>query len=238
MTEKKTEKKKGKWRRRALIGAGLVTVVGIPGLWIAINTFPASAPRWPTGRGRWSGPGSWPGPRTWRTACRTASIAGATRTPSPRRSGTAPTAGRRARRARAAAVPAAVAAGAAAPTTTAAPADEPAGFPPPAFAAPVAERRRRRRRHVDPGRRTVRRGQPIMVKSPRPPRPQAQLRRGRRGGHRPQARRPRTSSRARRSRRPTRCRAEHRPGLIPREASATWWRPSTAASRPCTGTTG
>lgn len=43
MTTKKKEKKTGKWRRRALIGAGVVAV-GVPALWVAIHEVPGVGP--------------------------------------------------------------------------------------------------------------------------------------------------------------------------------------------------
>ena len=89
-----------KWRRRALIGAGVV-VVGVPGLWFAIHEVPGVGPALADGARACSGRGRSPGPRTSRTASRIGSIAGATGTPSRRRSGRrrAAAAGRAARRA-------------------------------------------------------------------------------------------------------------------------------------------
>ena len=138
MTEK-TEKKKGKWRRRALIGTGLVTLVGVPGLWVAINTFPSLGPALADGTRAVFGPGviAWAEDVAYDVQDRVDRWR--YKDSKPKTFWEAPTAGAPAAPALAAtAVPATVAT-AAAPGTTATPAaDEPAGFPPQPFPAPVA----------------------------------------------------------------------------------------------------
>ncbi len=136
MTEK-TEKKKGKWLRRTLIGTGLVTVVGVPGLWVAINTFPSLGPALADGTRAVLGPGviAWAEDVAYGVQDRIDRWR--YKDDKPKTFWDAPTAGAPALAATS--VPATVAKAAAAPGTTAAPAaDEPAGFPPPPFSAPVA----------------------------------------------------------------------------------------------------
>jgi hypothetical protein len=130
-----TEKKKSKWRRRALIGAGVV-VVSVPAMWIAIHEIPGFGPAVADGVRAVLGPKAvaWAEdftydlqdrydrwrykdakPKTFWDAPPSGSVASAAPPPT--------------------ALPVAVASGSAAPS--AAPADA-QSFPPPAFTPPVA----------------------------------------------------------------------------------------------------